>query len=83
MQVSIHGLLRALTDAALMAQNMQGFNPRALTSPDGVTENGKSNLQGFNPRALTSPDLPVTPCADALPCFNPRALTSPDDFLSL
>ena len=32
--VSIHGLLRALTVASAFPAFAEGFNPRALTSPD-------------------------------------------------
>ncbi len=54
--ISIHGLLRALTNHPGDYKCLCNFNPRALTSPDRyLTAEGK-DLSNFNPRALTSPD---------------------------
>ena len=56
--VSIHGLLRALTEALLGQRSIRSFNPRALTSPDRAFNNRwprtKVSIHGLL-RALTWP----------------------------
>mgnify|MGYP003272525937 CR=1 FL=1 len=76
--VSIHGLLRALTDQYRNAGSAISFNPRALTSPDAFVPAFPRYEQSFNPRALTSPDSAKYATHDRHISFNPRALTSPD-----
>ena len=76
-EVSIHGLLRALTDVVPQTGWFLSFNPRALTSPDLGSYREWSlllvSIHGLL-RALTS----AFSFAPRAICFNPRALTSPD-----
>ena len=69
--VSIHGLLRALTDNNPIFRSIICFNPRA-----GKDRHLQSRC--FNPRALTSPDRVHREAREVVLSFNPRALTSPD-----